>query len=113
MRDVGRSADIAALGARRLADALDAQARAADAAAKADLSVAKANAILAVTEHKMNAERAAVTQKLQRSIDDAARSRRNYGRALFSGSAFRGLFTGAGGAGQAAAGGAGPGAAAG
>src|SRR6516164_1421105 len=75
MRDVGRSADIAALGARRLADALDAQARAADAAAKADLSVAKANAILAVTEHKMNAERAAVTQKLQRSIDDASRRR--------------------------------------
>ena len=116
MRDVGRSADIAALGARRLADALDAQARAADAAAKADLSVAKANAILAVTEHKMNAERAAVTQKLQRSIDDASR-RRAGGRALISGSAFRGLFSGgAGGAGQAAgqavAGGAGQGGAA-
>jgi hypothetical protein len=103
MREVGRSADVAALGARRLADALEAQKRAANAAADADLKVAKANTILAITERRYQAERVAVAQKLQRSLDDAARSRRQWGRAFYSGAAFRGLF-GGGGGGAAAAG---------
>jgi hypothetical protein len=101
MREVGRSADVAAAGARRLADALDSQKRAADAAARADLSLAKANAILDVTEHKINAEQDRVRQKIKTDLQAAGGP--GLGRALVSGSALRSLFGGgAGGAGGAA-----------
>jgi hypothetical protein len=70
-REVGRSADIAALGARRLADALEAQRRAAKAAADADLSLAKANAILAVSEHRISAEQDRARAKLRNDLSSA------------------------------------------
>jgi hypothetical protein len=101
MREVGRSAEIAARGARILADSLEAQKRAASAAADADLKLAKANTIMAVTEHRLGAERARVTQDLQRRLD-AAGGQHRVSRALVSAGALRQLFGGGGGGAGAA-----------